>query len=49
MFEKLGLDWKHVVGAVLGGVLALGLKLAAEKGIDIKCPANPSAVIEAGK
>ena len=42
--EKLGLDWKHIAGVILGAALAFGLKFASDKGVVIPCP---SAVISA--
>ena len=45
----MNLDWKHIAGALLGLALGFGIKLAADNGIEVKCPAQPSAVIQGGK
>lgn len=44
-----GLDWKKIVGALGGLVLAGLLGYAAKSGIEIPCPAapQPTAVISA--
>lgn len=40
------LDWKKIVGALASLLLAGVLGYAAKNGVDVKCPAAPSAVIE---
>ena len=45
------LDIKHAIMAIIGGALGIGLAalmgLLHAKGIDVPCPAQPSAVIQA--
>ncbi len=45
------MDVKHIIGAVIGAALALGIKYAASQGVDVPCPVNPPAVAaaQAGK
>lgn len=42
-----GLDWKHLAGLILGALLGLGVSALQKNGIDVSCPAAPSAVISA--
>lgn len=43
----MNLDWKHIVGALGGLALGALLGLANKNGVNIPCPAQPSAVISA--
>jgi hypothetical protein len=47
----MNLDWKHVLIGILGPVLSLGLAAGMgylhSQGIDVPCPAAPTAVISA--
>lgn len=40
------IDWKKLLGPVLGLALAAALGWAAKSGIEIPCPNPPSAVIQ---
>lgn len=43
------LDWKVLVGMIVSALLGVGMVKMQEQGIDVKCPAAPSAVIEGSK
>lgn len=36
------MDFKHIIGAVIGAALAFGISYLGTKGIDVQCPVASS-------